>query len=252
MARLPPDVIVHPALLFTWGLFGIQFSGLARSCSGKYHFHQMRIITVVVCFFVVLSQLLAVEKGPRPEPLTTDEQARILFWHGLDLHQKGVAGDENAVVEAQEIFEQILEEYPEDARVQAFLGNAYAMRARDAIFYKKMDWLKKGLQTLDSAVDSEPEDPHVRSVRAINSYQLPRIFGRRDVAEEDFQVLLEWAKNDPDRYTDGLLRLVYFHAGMFTSRQDEEKARTLYRKALGVPSDSVSEAEIKEALEDVY
>lgn len=196
--------------------------------------------------------LQAVEKGARPEPMSDDPAVREQFSRGLDLHQEGVAGDEDAVIEAQEIFEEILAENPDDARAQVFLGNLYVLRARDAIFYKKMDWLKKGVATIDDAVAAAPEDPDVRSVRAINSYQLPRIFGRRDVAEEDFGVLLDWAREDPERYSDSLLRFVYFHAGLFEDKVgDEEEAKTLFELALSVPSDSVSDEAIREAIDDL-
>ncbi len=191
------------------------------------------------------------ERGPRPEPLKGGEKERELFREGLALHQEGVGGDEEAVVRAQEIFEALRADYPEDARVLAFLGNIYTLRARDAVFYRKMDWLEKGLATIDRAVALEPEDPHVRSVRAVNSYRLPRIFGRRDVAGEDFAVLLEWAEEDPERFSPDLLRFVYFHAGRYEARSDEARARHLYELALSVPAESVSESEIRKALEEV-
>ncbi|MFP4353120.1 MAG: hypothetical protein ACLFRP_02035 [Puniceicoccaceae bacterium] len=192
-----------------------------------------------------------VERGPRPEPLKGGEKERELFWKGLELHQEGVAGDEKAVVRAQEIFEALQAEHPEDARVLVFLGNLYTLRARDAVFYRKMGWLEKGLETIDRAVALEPEDPHVRSVRAVNSYRLPRLFGRRDVAGEDFAVLLEWAEEDPERFSPDLLRFVYFHAGRYEARSDRARARELYELALAVPAESVSESEIRKALEEV-
>ncbi|MGE9289964.1 MAG: tetratricopeptide repeat protein, partial [Puniceicoccales bacterium] len=174
---------------------------------------------VGICLFVLgCSSLWGLEKGARPEPMSDDPEVREQFARGLDLHQEGVAGDEDAVVEAQEIMEELLAANPDDARVQVFLGNLYVLRARDAVFYKKMDWLKKGVAVLDEAVAAAPEDPDVRSVRAINSYQLPRIFGRRDIAEEDFEVLVNWAETDPDRYSDSLLRFVYYHAGIFAEK----------------------------------
>jgi len=212
----------------------------------------MKGVCRILAFFVLFPLMSGlwgnVEKGPRPEPLLGGDKERELFRKGLELRQEGVGGDENAVVEAPAIFETLQTAYPEDARVLAFLGNTYALRARDAIFYKKMGWLEKGLETIDRAVALEPEDPHVRSVRAINSYQLPGIFGRKDVAKEDFEVLLDWAEGDPNRFSPGLLRFVYFHAGKFVSRNDEPRARELYVLALSVPSESVSEREIRRAL----
>ena len=199
----------------------------------------------------LVSLLPAVERGPRPEPIAGGESTETMFEKGLELHQDGVAGDEEAVREAQDIFEDLHARHPEDARILAFLGNLYTLRARDAVFFRKMDWLKKGLSTLDEAVGMRPEDPHVRSVRAINSYRLPGIFGRRDVASEDFGLLLDWTEEHPDRFDDGLLRFVYFHAGKFKADRNERHARELFELALSVPAKSVSDDAIREALADV-
>jgi len=193
----------------------------------------------------------AVEKGPRPVPMTQDLQAQERFESALELHQLGVDGDEEAVIAAQEILEELLERNPDDARVKAFLGNLYVLRARDAIFYRKMKWLRKGESTLDGAVAAAPEDPSVRSVRAVNSYMLPRIFGRRDLAEEDFGLLISWAQNDPDRFDDDLLRFVYFHAGCFYGKRDGEKGLALLESALATPGSSVSEDQIRAEIEEL-
>lgn len=193
----------------------------------------------------------AVEKGARPSALSEDPVVEEQFAVALELHQKGVEGDEDAVVEAQQILEQLLEREPTNARVQAFLGNLYALRARDAIFYKKMGWLRKGEETLDGAVAAAPDDPSVRSVRAINSFKLPRIFGRRDLAEEDFGLLMDWAENDPSRFSDDLRRFVLYHAGQFYGERDEARGRELLEKARSVPGGSVSDEEIEEQLREM-
>ncbi len=190
----------------------------------------------------------AVESGPRPGLQDGDREATQQFHRGLDLHQKAVSGNEEAVDEALVLFEDLHSRFPEDSRVQAFLGNVYAMKARDAIFFRKTGWLKKAFAAIDAAVDRSPEDPHVRAVRAINSYRIPGFLGRREFAERDFSVLLEWAENDPDRFTDGLLKFVYFHAGRYYKDKDERKARKLFEEALALPDTSVSDAELKKEL----
>lgn len=209
------------------------------------------LIRTFLGLMVFAVSLAAVEEGVRPLPMSDDPVVKEKFFTALDLHQEGVAGDEDAVLQAQEILEELLILNPDDARVQVFLGNLYVLRARDAVFYRKMKWLKKGGATLDAAVVAAPEDPNVRSVRAVNSYMLPRVFGRRDIAEEDFSVLLDWAETDPARYTDSLLRFVYFHAGQFYGKKDEDKGRALLDRALNVPADSVSDEQIREAIEDL-
>ena len=104
-------------------------------------------VTVLIRTFLGLMvfavSLAAVEEGVRPLPMSDDPVVKEKFFTALDLHQEGVAGDEDAVLQAQEILEELLILNPDDARVQVFLGNLYVLRARDAVFYRKMKWLKK-------------------------------------------------------------------------------------------------------------
>lgn len=226
--------------------------GLSPALIGGISPHGMDILRLFS--FLALAGLLvplsAVEKGPRPGPEADDPESVRRFAEGLELHQTGVEGDEDAVAQAIAIFEELQERHPDDARVQAFLGNLYTLRARDVIFFRKMRWLRKGLDTLDAAVAASPEDPHVRSVRAINSYRLPSMFGRRQVADEDFAVLLEWAVSDPDRFSDGLLRFVYFHAGCYYAEEGDSRAHDLFERAMDAPGDSVSDEKIRRKLSE--
>ena len=201
-------------------------------------------IARLLFLFMSAVGLQAVEKGPRPNPLSSDPVTVSRFMEALELHQ-------DAVIQAQSILEELLVAAPDDVRVQAFLGNLYAMRARDAYLLGKMKWLRRSTSTLDKAVAAAPDDVTVRSVRAVNSYKLPKMCGRWDVAEEDFGVLLDWAESDPSRYSDSLLRFVYFHAGQFWGEEDDAKAQALFEQALAVPGDSVSDEEIREAMEEL-
>jgi hypothetical protein len=71
------------------------------------------------------------------------------------------------------------------------------------------------------------------------------------LAEEDFDLLISWAQNEPDRFDDDLLRFVYFHAGCFYGERDEEKGLALLESALATPGSSVSEDQIRAEIEEL-
>ena len=192
-----------------------------------------------------------IEPGPRPGLMSENPEDRARFQEALDAHQEGVGGDKDAVRRAQDILEELQRAHPDDARVRAFLGNTYALRARDAVLFRKMKWLREGVDLLDGAVAAAPNDPHVRSVRAVNSYQLPALFGRREIATKDFATLLAWTRDHPERFTPDLLRFVYYHAGEFYAGEDDYEAAQLYQLALSTDSDSVPDEQIEGALSAV-
>ena len=192
-----------------------------------------------------------VEPGPRPGLMSENPQDQARFREALEAHQEGVGGDEAAVRRAQDLLEELQRAHPGDARVRAFLGNTYVLRARDAVLFRKMKWLRQGVDLLDEAVAAAPDDPHVRSVRAVNSYQLPALFGRSGIAREDFATLLAWTRDHPERFTPDLLRFVYYHAGQFYEGEDDYQSAQLYELALSTDSDSVSDEQIRGALSAV-
>jgi len=213
----------------------------------------MRRISGLLCAFFlggVLPSVASAGAGPRPEAKVDDPVVREEFQKALHLHQMGVDGDEKAVVQAMSLLGDLHKEYPNDSLILAFLGSACTLRARDAIFYQKMGYLREGLQAIDRAVEMDPENPNVRVVRAVNSYQLPSVFGRRSVAREDFEQLILWADKDPDSFGEDLLRFTYYHAGLFASRESNSQAKQLFYRALEVPSQSVSDQEIERALSE--
>ena len=88
-------------------------------------------------------------------------------------------------------FQARLKADPKDHLAKVNLGSAYTLRSSKSFWGpKKMEYLKKGGRLMDEAVAAAPQDPRVRFLRAANSYRVPRRFGRRSVAVEDFKVLM--------------------------------------------------------------
>ena len=145
---------------------------------------------------------------PFSDPLIKSVQAR---------HDKSVAGDKKETQALTTDLEKWTKEQPNNHLLQAYLGSVYTLDSRDAwIGPGKLAYLKKGGQWLDAAVSSAPDNPAVRFVRAIDYFELPAIFGKRQTARDDFQILLKQV--DGEVKTPYVLNLetqqaIYLYAG---------------------------------------
>lgn len=208
------------------------------------------------CFIfapVILLAALPLWGGPPPNPGTLTDADQKLFEKALDFHQQGVNGDRNATIQAYALFAEMAKRHPENPVILAFFGSASTLRARDAIFFRKMDYLRQGLENLDRAVALAPDDCHVRAVRAINNYQLPSFIGRRSLAQEDFAILYASFSqtNDPlEREQWDLRRFTLYHGGLFALRERRPEARSFFQLALTAPSEMISDNEIKRRLRE--
>ena len=182
--------------------------------------------------------------GPAADPVgsgSTREEASAL-------HQRALVGDETAVDRAIEFLESRLAREPDDALLRAYLGSAYTLKARDAAPWRKRRWVERGIETLDAAVERDPQDPEVRLVRAANAYNLPRAAGRYEIAAADFAFLLE-ALDERDASEPAFERSVTFHAGTFALRQGEPaRAVALLEAAREVEGTEVLTEEIETML----
>ncbi len=130
---------------------------------------------------------------PFSDPLIQKVQAR---------HQKAVDGDTKETKDLTADLEKWTKEQPTNYLLEAYLGSAYTLCSRDAWPGPgKLEFLKNGGKLMDAAVTSAPENPAVRFIRAINYYSLPAIFGKRQTARDDFQILV--------KQVDGVTKTVY-------------------------------------------
>ena len=92
-------------------------------------------------------------------------------------------------------FEQAVASNPNDSLAKAFLGSACALRAKHGKWGPtKLKYLKRGRKLMEEAVSSSPSDLRVRMVRAMAYSRIPKRFGVRDTAVQDFQMLVPIAK----------------------------------------------------------
>jgi 15-cis-phytoene synthase len=85
--------------------------------------------------------------------------------------------------------------------------------------------VRRGLQSLDSAVQMAPAAVEVRYLRLVNTHYLPAIFGRRDSARDDMRavagLLLVPVAGTPDEMRAVMIRFVLDHAAL----RDDEASR---------------------------
>lgn len=121
-----------------------------------------------------------------------------LLEQGIALHDRGESGDKSAAHQAVRLFEEAVEEYPDDALLKAYHGSSVSLVARYADDANDaFAGAIKGMKILDEAVKIAPEDCRVRLVRARQALRLPELFFRRTgVAIVDLEFIRE-------RYVEG-------------------------------------------------
>ena len=125
----------------------------------------------------------ATQVDPFSDPFIKQIEAR---------HEKAVKGDTKETKALTADLEKWTQDQPMNFLLQAYLGSVYTLDSRDAWPGPgKLSYLNKGSQWLDGAVASAPDNPAVRFIRAIDYFELPAIFGKRQTARDDFQVLLK-------------------------------------------------------------
>ena len=172
---------------------------------------------------------------PFSDPLIKQIQAR---------HDKAVKGDTKETKALTADLEKWTKEQPNNHLLQAYLGSVYTLDSRDAWPGPgKLTYLKNGGKELDAAVAAAPDNPAVRFVRAINYYELPWFFGKRQTARDDFQTLLK--QIDGEVKSDYALNVetqqaIYYYAGLsFKQVSQPDQAKKAWQR--GVALDAKSE-----------
>ena len=128
-------------------------------------------------------------------------------------HHRCEQGDGKTIEAYCAKFEQRLRADPQDHLARAYLGSAHTLRAREATWGpSKLSPLDKGKKLMDQAVAAAPDDPRVRTVRAINSYRLPRKLKRRPLALADFKILAPLARNEGGTLSKSERQVILYYA----------------------------------------
>ncbi len=185
------------------------------------------------------------EANPLPPIDTTaptdpfqDPQIRSIH----EQHEKGVAGDVDAVKKLVVELERLTKEQPNQTLFLAYLGSAYTLRSRDAFPGPgKLQYLKDGIKTLDLAVDKDPTNVSARFIRAMNNYNLPIVFNRRKYAREDFQILVKQIEDPHPKQilSTDTRQAIYYYAGLsYKQLSQPDQARVAWQNGLQLSKNS--------------
>ena len=164
---------------------------------------------------------------------------------GVQYHDLGVAGDKKAVDKSEEIFEKVLSRNSNNAFATGYYGSILSLKARDAKMpWTKIKYAKKGFEQLDKSIQMNPEDLQVRSIRAMNGYQVPKIMKRLPLSLEDFNYIIE--HKTFESWTSDHKAFLYLHFGKALEKDDQdEKAREYFEMAAKIAPQSKSGIEAK-------
>ena len=220
----PSSHVVSPSSSFTGGLPSWGVVGITTPLN----MYPLQLLLVLFALSVATAQ-----GDPFDDPVIRSIQQQ---------HDKGVQGDKAAVVALISMLEKETVAHPENKLMLVYLGSSYTLRSRD-LFYGPSKWkyLQLGIKTMDQAVDSAPQDLAVRFVRAVNYYQLPSFFGRREIARADFQSLLASMSVPAVSQTldTDTMQAIYYYAGKaYNDHSDQTMARTAWNDGIKLAPNS--------------
>lgn len=139
--------------------------------------------------------------------------AETPFQEARRLYFQGTYGNKSAASEADKLFLKLFQESPQDPLLKVYYGSERLLEASHPwAIWKKYKLSKVGIQCMDSAVDSAPDNLEVRFVRAVTTYNLPSFFDRKKQSKADFNFLssrvaeaVKQGQLDPDIAASALL-----------------------------------------------
>jgi tetratricopeptide (TPR) repeat protein len=122
--------------------------------------------------------------------LALQANSPAIFDTAKQRYYEAVEDKRGALEESLELLAELHTRAPDDALVLAYYGSARLLEAAQAIApWRKGKLAKEGLQMLDEAVNSSPEDLEIRFLRGISTFHLPGFFKRRPQSDADFSWL---------------------------------------------------------------
>lgn len=179
---------------------------------------------------VFLLMTVSVQSANFPCTANSADDLTADFQSTIALYEEGWGGSDPALVEALERFGDLLTTSGNQSLVRAYYGSANVARARMVSDRQKPRLLRKGVAELDASVEAAPEDVQIRLLRAITLAVLPRLAGRMETAEDDFNWLVERAEDDAGLGAD-CRQAIFYHAGSFAVRNRDARAVDLLTRA---------------------
>ncbi|MES2307718.1 MAG: hypothetical protein V4507_02560 [Verrucomicrobiota bacterium] len=203
----------------------------------------MQIFAILLLLFTFIHSQNVTPVDPFQDPLIASIHAR---------HQRGVDGDKEEVKALVVDLEKLTLQQPKNSLLLAYLGSAYTLRSRDSFPGPgKLDFLKKGEKTLDTAVESDPQNIATRFIRAVNFYELPVIFNKRGISRSDFQIMVKQLEDPrcPQKLSDETRQAIYFYAGLsYKQLKQPDQAKVVWENGLKISTISPLGEKIKKEL----
>jgi tetratricopeptide (TPR) repeat protein len=167
---------------------------------------------------------------------------------GVYYHDLGVEGDKKAVEKGEEVLGKVVSLDSTNAFAIGYYGSILSLKARDASMpWTKIKYAKRGFEQLDKSIQMNHNDLDVRLIRAMNSYQVPKIMKRLPVALEDFIIIIN--HKTFESWTADHKAFVYLHFGKALDKDDQdEKAREFFELTIKEAPSSKSAQAAKKAL----
>jgi hypothetical protein len=175
--------------------------------------------------------------APVSPPALTDPFSDPLIRQIEARHEKAAKGDARETKALTVDLEKLTKEQPDNHLLQAYLGSVYTLDSRDAWPGPgKLTYLRNGGALLDAAVAAAPDNPAVRLVRAIDYFELPAIFGKRQTARLDFELLvkqIEGVEKMPYSLDVPTRQAIYYYAGKsYDQLSDDAQAKAVWDRGL--------------------
>jgi hypothetical protein len=174
---------------------------------------------------------------PGPTALRPDPFSDPLIRQVEERQRRAVAGDTQETKKLTTDLEKWTKEQPDNHLLQAYLGSTYTLDSRDAWPGPgKLTFLMNGAKLLDAAVMADPLNPAVRFVRAIDYFELPAIFGKRQTARDDFVILLHQIDGKAKTLyalNAETIQAIYYYAGQALRQEGKNpEARDAWQRGL--------------------
>lgn len=122
-------------------------------------------------------------------------------------------------------FDRALARHPNDSLLMASHGSAMTIYSGVAM---NLDYLKKGVEEMNRAVELQPKAAHGRLFRAFTSINLPPAFRKSETVVEDFSMLIKHSASYNEQ-AEGVLRVLL--GDFYFTNKDTEKAKAEYTAA---------------------
>ena len=142
-----------------------------------------RVLGVSLTIAAVTIPCGAADQGTQPPWYRDLVAARAPYYAGVN-------GNRDAIVDAKQRFAALEQQHPHDPTLEAYQGSLELIEASHTWALSRKHALSvEGIELMDLAVNTDPNNLEARFVRALTTWHLPFFFHRKEIAENDLLFL---------------------------------------------------------------